>query len=344
LNDNMGAPASAANAAVLLKCNPTLWFERPAVIFGNAIGDHLLTLPALRALASLFPSRLSLICMPGSRRDFFSGLRLRSVCEVEMPGRGRCRVFDSRGVARKIGKCDLLLSLNPWKSPSVGKLLRLLSPALSVGLSPEFRVALPTDPTRHAAEWAFSVPVYLDPSLRLSDFAFPPRLPPRCRPRVRRFLRDFAPGKRVLAVHNETKPEKVWPRSQFTGLIESFLERHPEFVVFVLDFHKPGECAEKFKDRVIHSPGLRLPYAFAVIGESDLFLGANSCMLHAADLYRIPGVGLFGPYKCRYGPTRTHQYEHWGFHFSRHRHVWDPRGMSHIQEAAVLAALESLLS
>jgi len=35
---------------------------------------------------------------------------------------------------------------------------------------------------------------------------------------------------------------------------------------------------------------------------------------------------------------------HWGFCFSRHRHIWDPRGMGHIAEARVLRALESLLS
>jgi len=40
-------------------------FKFPGVIFGNAIGDHLMGLPTLRALAALFPGRLSLICVPG---------------------------------------------------------------------------------------------------------------------------------------------------------------------------------------------------------------------------------------------------------------------------------------
>jgi len=318
-------------------------FQFPAVIFGNAIGDHLLALPALRALATLFPSRLALICMPGSRRDFFSELPLRLVCEVEMHDRGRTRVFDARRVARRVGRCDLLLSLNSWSSPSARKLVRLLSPRFSVGLTPEFQVTLSRTPARHAAAWAFRVPAHLDPSLRLADFACPMRLPRRCRARVRQFLRKRAPGKRVLAVHNETKPEKMWPPLHCARLIESFLERHPDFVVFVLDFHRPGPGAEKFKDRVLHSPGLPLEYAFAAIGQSDLFLGVNSCMLHAADLYRVPGVGLFGPRNVRYGPGKK-RYLHWGFCFSRHRHIWDPRGMGHIAEARVLRALESLLS
>jgi ADP-heptose:LPS heptosyltransferase len=312
------------------------------VIFGNAIGDHLLSLPALRALAGLFPSRLSLACMPGSRRNFFSDVRLRSVCEIEMRRRGRGRVFDSRFVAGKIGKCDLFLSLNLWHSASVDHLLKLLSPALSVGFSPAFEVALPKDSARHAADRAFGVPAYFDASLRLEEFGFPPRLAPRCRPRVRQFLSTVAPGKRVLAVHTETKVEKMWPRDRWTRLIDCFLERHPEFVIFVLDFYKPGASTEKFRDRVIHSPRLPLHYAFSVLGESDLFLGVDSCMLHAADLYRVPGVGLFGPAKSRVGSMK-YKYQQWGFRFSRHRHLWDPRGMQHIREAAVLDALEFLL-
>jgi ADP-heptose:LPS heptosyltransferase len=69
------------------------------------------------------------------------------------------------------------------------------------------------------------------------------------------------------------------------------------------------------------------------VQESDLFLGADSSMLHAADLFRVPGVGLFGP-------TDPRRY---GFRFARHRHIRNRRGMKFIQESAVLAALESLL-
>lgn len=311
-----------------------LGFKFPAAIFGNAIGDHLLTLPALRALAALFPSRLSLICMPGARRRFFSDLRLRVVCEIEMPGHaGRERRFAAARAAERVGKCDLFLSLNPWHSRSVDRLLQLLSPALSVGFSPAFQVALPTDPNTHRADLAFRVPSYIDCRLRLENFAYPPRLPARCRPRVRRFLRAAAPGMRILAVHTETKAAKSWPQERFSKVMHSFLKRHPEFVILLLDFRKWKLDGGEFQERIIQSAHLPLAYAFSMVGESDLFLGVNSCMLHAADLYRVPGVGLFEP-----GGDRR-----WGFRFSRHRHVSHPRGIRNIREGDVLEALESLL-
>lgn len=242
-------------------------------------------------------------------------------------------MFDATRVAERVRKCDLFLSLNPWHSQSVDRLLKLLSPQLTVGFSRSFQIALPKDAAKNRADLAFEVPSYLDRSLRLEDFAQPPRLPADCRPRVRRFLNQAAPRMRVLAVHTETKPDKSWLPESFSRVMHSFLERRPEFVVLVLDFRKWKLVAGEFKDRIIQYPHLVLPYTFTMLGESDLFLGVDSCMLHAADLYRIPGVGLFGPTDAR----------RWGFRFSRHRHISDPRGMNHIQESAVMEALESLM-
>ena len=250
-----------------------------------------------------------------------------------MSGRKLPRTFNAAAAARRIGKCDLLLSLNPWRSVSLDRLVRLLAPKLSIGFSPAFHVALRKRLTQHAADEAFRVPARLDPRLHLRDFASPPRLPPRVRPRIREFLKATAPGKRILAVQNETKRNKIWPPQRLSRLLASFLERHPDFVVFVLDFHKPKLRLPDFKGCVIHSRGLPLLYAFGVVQESDLFLGADSSMLHAADLFRVPGVGLFGP-------TDPRRY---GFRFARHRHIRNRRGMKHISESAVLAALESLL-
>jgi ADP-heptose:LPS heptosyltransferase len=71
-----------------------------------------------------------------------------------------------------------------------------------------------------------------------------------------------------------------------------------------------------------------------LVGEADLFVGVDSCMLHVADLFRVPGVGLFGP-------TRPRQ---WGFRFGLHRHVVTEGDMSEIREDEVLGALEAVLA
>ena len=292
-----------------------------------------MTLPAMRALTSLFPSRLTLISIPGSRKAFFAELAFRRCCAVKIPSRGETRTIDAGAVRRQIGACDLLISLNPWRSTSLDRLAWLCSPTLTVGFSPAFDVAFRKRETEHIVDAAFRVPAYFDPTLRIEDFAQPFRLPRRVGPPVREYLKDHAPGKRVLAVHNETKRKKIWPTKRLSKLAIAFLKRHPDFVIFVLDFRKKGIRAPGFEDRVLHSRGLPLELAFSVVRESDLFLGVDSVMLHAADLFRVPGVGLFGPTS----PKR------FGFRFARHRHVRDRRGMKFVREEEVLKALESLL-
>ena len=292
-----------------------------------------MTLPAIRALTSLFPSRLTLISLPRLHQVFFSDLAFQRVCEVRMTTRGKTRLFNANALRRRIGACDSLISLNPWKSKSLDRLARLLSPALTVGFSSAFEVAFRKRETEHIADAAFRVPAYFDSTLRIEDFAQPFRLPARVGPKIRDYLKAHAPGKRILAVHNETKRGKTWPAKRMNKLAIAFLARHPDFVIFVLDFRKQGIRAPGFEERVLHSPGLPLELAFGVIRESDLFLGVDSVMLHAADLFRVPGVGLFGPTP----PAR------FGFRFALHRHLRNRRGMKYVHEEGVLKALESLL-
>jgi ADP-heptose:LPS heptosyltransferase len=309
--------------------------RHPAVIFSNGFGDHLLNLPALRALAQLFPQRLTLVCQTWARETFFSDLPLSHVCEVDMhSGDDGSRVFDAEGVALNIGPCDLLISLNPWHSDSVDRLIELLSPAGSVGFFPSFQTRLPLDFSKHSAELAFDIPRQIDPRLRLKDFSWPPVFSPRFRQSARR-IREIVPARmRVMAVHADTWRVKMWPPERFISLLDDFLDSHPDFVVLVVgrkNLHlDSGRCG----DRVIPCYGLAFPASATLVAEADLFLGIDSCMMHVADLFRVPGVGLFGP---------TNSLE-WGFRFGIGRHVCAEGPMEGIEQAAVLEALESLIA
>jgi ADP-heptose:LPS heptosyltransferase len=308
--------------------------RHPAAIFANGAGDHLLTLPALRALVSLFPNRLSLICMAGTSESILYDLCVSKVYQVEMQSSTLGWTFDADDVAARIGQCDLFLSLNPWNTSSVDTLVHLLSPKISVGFFPEFTIALPRDFTKHSADLAFDIPQALDSTLQLEDFAAPPAFRSEHRRFARKLRAEVPEPMKVLAIHTETKPEKTWPKARFVGLLDSFLERHSEFVAFVLDYDDSGLDAGREGDRVIPCCHLPLPVAFSLVAESDLFLGVDSCMLHAADLFRVPGVALFGPTRC----------QEWGFRLAPHRHVCGAQGMNAIREADVCGALEDLLT
>lgn len=312
--------------------------RRPVAVFGNGIGDHLVALPALRALAAIFSSRLTLVCMPGAQRIFFAELPLRRAFETQMSVTAEGRTFDADRVARRIGATDLLLSLNPWHSCAVDRLLELLEPAQSIGFHCGFSRALPLDYGMHSADLAFQVPWQLAPELRIEDFGGPPVMPDSARQQARRLRSMVPPGVRMLAVHADTGAwkngePKMLHRQTLIRLLDAFLDRHRDFVVFVVGLSDLQLDRGKLGDRVIPCYGLDLATSIALVGEADLFLGIDSCMLHAADLYRVPGVGLFGP---------TNERE-FGFRFGPHRHVCGDGSMTSITVKPVLDALESLL-
>ena len=333
LNTIGGTDAEASSRDATLDGERVLYAGRPVVFFINGLGDRILTLPALRALASLFAGRLRLICSPGDRDNFYSDLNLEGVCELCAIHTSLGHSFDARSLADRLGVCDILISLNPWHSDSIDELLRLLPNTDTIGFGTQFRYHVPYPRQRHVVDEAFDLPLRLDPALRLSDYAGPPQFP-AASVEFARHLRSIVPaGVRVLAVQTETRPEKMWPVGRFMNVLDTFLERHPNFIAWIIEQHNRGLNRVRHGDRVF-SMRLPLSAAMALVQMADLFLGVDSCMLHVADLSRIPAVGLFGPSPC-------HRF---GVRFGPHRHI-DARGpIDQIDEGSVLAALESLAS
>jgi ADP-heptose:LPS heptosyltransferase len=233
-----------------------------------------------------------------------------------------------------LGPCDLLLSLNPWRSPAIDELLARLAPNHAVGFFSLYDERLPLDYSKHTAELAFDMVRARWPEACLEQYATPPRLPESSRLLAARLRANVPPKFRVLAVHADTGEDKMWPAERWLELLDRFLPRHPEFVVFVLGGRDLGLDACASGDRVIPCLGLPLAASLSLVGEADLFAGVDSCKLHAADLFRVPGVGLFGP-------TRP---EEFGFRFARHQHVTGDGSMSDITVEMVDSALEALIS
>jgi ADP-heptose:LPS heptosyltransferase len=309
--------------------------RNPVVIFSNGIGDHLLNLPALRALASLFPGRLTLICNNGAREMFFSQLSLKAVFEVEMQLSHGARIFDAKSLARAVGPCDLLISLNPWHSASIDRLLELLKPAHSIGFFRTFRVNVPRDYSKHSAELAFDIPRFIDPSLKLDDFAEAPPCPPYHVSLAQRIRQVFPADQLVMTVHTDTpRVEKMWASAHFAEVLREFLRRHPEFVIFVVGGEPQDFAFASTTSPIFSCCGIPLLTSMCLVAQSDLFLGIDSCMLHAADFFRVPGVGLFGP---------TNSQE-WGFRFGPGQHVSGEGSMENVEVSAVLRALDDLLA
>lgn len=299
-------------------------FTRPVIFFANAVGDHVVSLPALRALSSIFDARVELICLPDSDFDFFSHIGFSATHSIIVPAAcGETWLyqaqnisnlpFDHDGLASQISGCDLFISLSLWHSEDLHSLLNEVKPSLSIGFSKDYGCVLYNDSEhKHAFDQLFQAVHVLSPTTKIEPFAFPPMITSYDMHNANRILGKHLGMYRLLIVHTDTKRRKMWCAEKFLEVVDTFLglKRYYIAVVVGLD-HGLLLHNAIHRERILDASGLALGTTFAIIREGDLFLGIDSCMLHVADLFRIPGVGLFGPTDP----------EKWGFRFSEHVHV-----------------------
>ena len=271
----------------------------PLVIFANAIGDHILALPALRALEHIFPERLGFVGYHLAS-TFFGEHKFRIFFKGGMRQKRTGQwTFDAEKLANAVGPCDLLLSLNPWHSEAMDRLLEILSPDMSIGFAPSYSVALQKKTGKHAATAAFEVPQKLVPKLSIADFTAPYAPPSRSVQLAEKVRGKIHSHASLLVVHADTRRNKLWHWQRWRWVIDSFLYQQPHFIVLIVGSKRPNLSRFECGDRVISCVGLPLEVSLALVSMSDHFVGIDSCMLHMADFARIPSICLFGPTDCK---------------------------------------------
>ena len=317
--------------------------RRPAICFVSNIGDSVLMLPTLRALGEMFTAPVTLICPKVAFDLCFREVSDRHVDTTGLPLTGprpaapsRHRGRDYETLAEEIGPVDLFIDTLTWNSLSgivVRPLVERLAPATTIGFPADYAYDIVVAKEDcHFADLTFKLARLFDPSLRIETYAQPVPIPPAVLEKARSMRAAVPAGAKVLVVHADTDwAAKRWPVTRFIDLLDRFLSLHRDFVVWVVGMGHEELNAGRGGDRNFPQLGLPLDLAMGLVANADLFLGIDSCMLHAADLARVPGVGLFGA-------TRAAT---WGFRFGPHRHV-DRGTMADISVAEVLDAMNEL--
>ncbi|MBI2696645.1 DUF4254 domain-containing protein [Mycobacterium nebraskense] len=317
--------------------------ERPTVYFSTLIGDSVLTLPTLRALGELFDAPLTLLCPKIAYDLCFREVNSRLVDITGSPPVGPSlgppsnRGLDYDTLAAEIGPVDVFINAVPWDVPSnvfVRPLRQRLAPTTSIGFptGDTYDVVIPRD-VPHSADLTFKLARLFDPSARIERYARPVPIPPAAQEQVRSIRAALPAGAKVLAVHADSSwVKKRWPVTRFVDLLDRFLSRHRDFVAWVVGMGDEDLNVGRERDRVFSYLGAPLDVAMGMVSDADLFVGVDSCMLHAADLARVPGVGLFSPTQPAV----------WGFRFAPHRHVYGST-MADVTVDEVLDAMEGLV-
>lgn len=326
-----------------VRLSAALQARRPAVCFVANIGDALLTLPTLRALGEMFAAPITLICPKVVFDLCFREVSHLHVDTTGLPLTGPqplpgapLRAIDHATLAAQIGAVDVFIDTLTWNSLSrttIRPLVDRLAPTTTIGFSTRsgYDVVVPKGQC-HAADVTFRLARLFDSSLRIENYAQPLPLQATALAQARSIRATVPAGTKVLAVHADTNwAEKRWPATRFIDLLDRFLSRHRDFVAWIVGMGHEELNVGRERDRIFSYLGLPLDVAVGMVAHADLFLGVDSAMLHAADLSRVAGVGLFGP-------TRSAT---WGFRFGPHRHI-DRDTMADITAEAALEALDDL--
>lgn len=316
--------------------NSALRAENPAVFFLNGYGDNYINLPALRALCRLFEGRLTLVCRQGPDLFCFDDLAVNRRITLDARFNGEDYQFDAVAAATEIGQCDLLLSLVPWMSPTLSNLLEALGDIVSIGFFENYTSRVRLDYDKPSADLAFDIVRSLRPDYQLHDFLEPLRYPTRHRQDVHEIFSMLDPGTRTLSVHMDTLAHKLWDENRWVESLDEFLDKHTDFVAFLVGRPARRIDTEQWRNagRVIPCYGLSLPSSCCLVAQSDFFIGIDSCMLHVADMARVPGVGLFGATNAK----------EFGFYIGPHIMIQGGGSMEKIEVDMVTKALHQLVA
>lgn len=266
----------------------------PVLIFFNGLGDHLLALPAIRALCSIFQGKLSLVCIKGISDILFRDVGASEIIEIDAAACVDGEILaDVRNLALQIGSRDLIITLNRKATKPLVQLLSLLRPEQSIGFFKPCNTLIPFEQGKHASDLAFKVPLYFDDSLILNDFAASPSLHPSVIQEAKALRADL--NRKILTVHIDSNPAKSVDERWTNAILSKFLQARRDYIALIVGRRAFQTGVRNQSNRIFSCVGLPLNISLALVGISDLFLGVDSCMLHAADLFRIPAVGLFGP-------------------------------------------------
>ena len=309
-------------------------FGRPAVFFLNGLGDQLMALPAMRALAVLFPDGMELLLGEGMLSFFYRGLPFGEPTRVWWSDFSKKTIDVDRSV-RGASPADLFLCVSTWTTPTIVELAHKLGARSTMGHSSLFDRVVPAAESEHMCDVYFSLPKMLSPELQFENFAAPPCFSPAAETAAIRYMqKNVPPGMRVLFVHPETHASKMWNPQSFAWVLNRFLQARTDYIVLLASVYWYPMMLPRYPDRLVLVDE-HLELVMTILRHCDLFLGIDSCFLHGADFYRIPGVGLFGPT----------QPSEWGFRLSTgSRCVYGNGSMNGVRREAVLEALLELAS
>ncbi len=272
---------------------PSLFIMR-----SGALGDFILTLPALRALRHTYPEHRLMLAARADVLPLAHGLVADAVLAFDSALLTPLFIADGETDALQnlLGEVALaVLWLPDITARIVADNLRRLNVAHLIAANP-----MPTQ--RHASEHLLDTLAPLGSAAQLvaaaSAVAWP--LTPRLQALADEFWQTHAlEGMRVIALHlGSGGAHKRWHSANFLTLAQRLMDFERTHVICISGPAEEDLHASRF---MLHAPRFTplasppLPLLASILARCALYIGNDSGVTHLAAVLGVPTVALFGP-------------------------------------------------
>jgi len=290
------------------------WGERPhrvLVIRDDGIGDFIVSIEVLRAIADVPGVTLDVVCSPANAQvartlPFINevivhrrGSLLRSIPVWHRLRRARyAAVVDARVSVRNVNvqTTALLLATGArWRIGLAGR-----------GNDRVYTVKIPERDHPHWVDQvvALAAPLGIAPDAR--DWRPRIPVPDESRAAAERAWSDVGGHPRVLVNLSVGHPERWWPPERYGPVLRRIRDRLPKAAIMVVGMPEEMPIAEGVA-RAVGGCAVRLslPEVLAVVQAADLLVSPDTAVTHAASGFETPTIALQRRGTHRWSPYRT---------------------------------------
>ncbi len=287
-------------------CKKTSRGKHILVIKLWALGESVLTLPAIAMLKRIYPKKRIIVFCTKNNKDIFIGQKF--IDEVF--------VFDfkPRSILRFMNRKDIGISIDFEPFTNFSSVISYLSGAkMRIGFSNRKKLythAVEPQEDLHA------VKNFVNLIRVIKNVPYPKKLVKLAftkndEQRIKEILKGLK-SKMLIGIHAGSAGSSIsrrWPEEKWAKLCDNLIQKYKAEIILVgqgsdSTINKKIVKIVKNKNHVLDLSGkIKLKELFAVMKKLDLFIGNDSGPMHIAAAMGVPTIGLFGPnLPERYGP------------------------------------------
>lgn len=258
------------------------------VIAENGIGDSIMMLPALRALAVEVASDIKILSNPqysGNVLYEFS----RNLIALEDDVRPEVK---NQKILDCIEWADVVVVYSTWDIVNKLGICAYLENKMVFGYFSEYCNHLIRYDDRNMIDQYFSVASSFNKGISIGCYSYPLILPDFSQRYASVLYSAFSTETVLIGIHTHTKEEKMVSAECFVKTLEIIKNVHPNSVFILVD---PIDTAfsESVEEDLVSLKGLDISIIMEFLKYISLIVCIDSCILHAADFRQIPMISFF---------------------------------------------------